>query len=81
MGILAINVEDIKLYPSVTDDYVKISIQDYSGPIKTEIYAMNGDFMGAQIGNNLSFKKFNSGIYFCVVIYGEKNKTLRVVKL
>ena len=81
MNILEINVEDIKLYPSVTDDYVNVSIQDYSGYIQTEIYTISGDFMGIQSGNKLSFKKFNSGIYFCIVIYGDKNKTLRVVKL
>ena len=79
--ILAITVDDIKLYPSVTHDYVNISIQDFSGPIQTEIYGLNGDFMGIQSGNKLSFKKFNSGIYFCVIIYEDKNKTLRVVKL
>ena len=81
MDILAINAEDIKLYPSVTDDYVNISIQEYSGPIQTEIYGLSGDFMGIQFGNRLSFKKFNSGIYFCVVIYADKKKTLRIVRL
>ena len=81
MDILAINAEDIKLYPSVTDDYVNISIQEYSGPIQTEIYGLSGDFIGVQSGNKLTFKKFNSGIYFCVVNYGDKKKTLRIVKL
>ena len=81
MDILAAHLDDIKLYPSVTDDYVSISIQKYSGPIQTEIYALSGDFMGVQSGNNLSFKKFSSGIYFCVIIYGEKKKTLRVTKI
>jgi hypothetical protein len=81
MDILAITLDEIKLYPSVTDNYVNISIQDYSGPIKTEIYSMSGDFMGIQSGNKLLFKKFNSGIYFCVVIYEDKKKTLKVVRL
>ena len=81
MDILEIKEDDIKLYPSVTDDYVNISIQEYSGHIQTEIYALNGDFMGIQSGNKLSFKKYKAGIYFCLVIYGDKNKTLKVVKL
>ena len=81
MDVLTIKVDDIKLYPSFTDDYVNISIHKYSGPIQTEIYALCGSFMGVQSGDKLSFKKFNSGIYFCVVSYGNKNKTLRVVKL
>ena len=81
MDILEINTDDIKLYPSVTDDYVNISIHEHSGPIKTEIYEMSGAFMGFQNGNKLSFKKFNSGTYYCVVIYGDKKNTFRVVKL
>ena len=81
MDILAINVEDIKLYPSVTNDYVNISIQDYSSPIQTEIYALSGDFMSIQNGNKLSFRSFKSGIYFCLIIYGDKKRTMRVVKL
>ena len=79
--ILTIKVDDIKLYPSVTDDCVNISIQEYSGTIQTEIYALSGDFIGVQSGNKLSFKKYNSGIYFCVAIYADKKKTLRVVRL
>ena len=72
---------DIKISPSITDDYINISIQKYSGPIQTKIYGLSGDFMGVQSGNKLSFKKFKSGIYLCVVIYGDKNKIIRVVKI
>ena len=81
MDILEIKAEEIKLYPSVTDGYVNISIQKYSGPIQTEIYDISGDFLDIQSGNKLSFKNFKSGIYFCVIIYGDKNKTLKVVKI
>ena len=81
MDILAIKVDDLKIYPNVTDDYVNILIRDYSGSIQTEIYAINGDFIDIQNGNKISFKKFNSGIYFCVFIYKDKKKTLKVVKL
>ena len=81
MDILAIKLDDIRLSPSVTYDFASISIQDYEGSIQTKIYALNGDLMSIQIGNKLSFKKFSSGIYFCVVSYGSKNKNLKVVKL
>ena len=81
MDILAIKLDDIRLSPSVTHDFASISIQDYEGSIQTKIYALNGDLMSIQIGNKLSFKKFSSGIYFCVVSYGSKNKNLKVVKL
>ena len=62
MDILSTKLGDIKIHPSVTDDFVNIFIQKYLGPILTEIYAMNGDFISTQSGKKLSFKNFNSGI-------------------
>ena len=81
MNILEINKDKIKLYPSVTKDYINIEIEEYSGTIRAEIYALNGDFIAVQHGNRLSFEQYKSGTYFCVIIYANKNKTLKVVKL
>ncbi|MDC3129976.1 right-handed parallel beta-helix repeat-containing protein [Bacteroidota bacterium] len=81
MNILEINKDKIKLYPSVTKDYINIEIEEYSGTIRAEIYSLNGDFIAVQYGDRLSFEQYKSGTYFCVIIYANKNKTLRVVKL
>ena len=81
MNILEINKDKIKLYPSVTEGNVNISIEEYSGTIKTEIYTLSGDFIAVQYGNKLSFEKYKSGTYFCVITYANKNKTLKVVKI
>ena len=80
-NILEINKDKIKFYPSVTKDNVNISIEEYSGTIKTEIYTLSGDFIAVQCGNKLSFEKYKSGTYFCVITYANKNKTLKVVKI
>ena len=81
VNILELNLEDVKLYPSITEKYVNISINDYCGSIEVEIYNLSGDLVSIQNGNKLTFEKLNSGIYFCKVIYADKNKTLRIVKL
>ena len=80
-NILEIKDDDVKIYPSVTDNYVNISIQDYLGPIQTEIFDLSGNFKGIHRGDKISLKNFNSGIYFCVISYREKNKTFKIVKL
>ena len=80
-NILEIKDDDVKIYPSVTDNYVNISIKDYLGPIQTEIFDLSGNFKGIQRGDKISLKNFNSGIYFCVISYREKNKTFKIVKL
>ena len=81
MNIFTANADDLKFYPSVTDDYVNLSIQEYSEPIKTEIYALNGDFLDVQYGDKLSFNKFDAGIYFCSVYYKNKCTIIKIVKL
>lgn len=81
MNFLAIKVDSVEIYPSITEEYVNISIEKYSGSIQTKIYSLSGDFMGIQNGNKLSFKRFKPGVYFCVVNYGDKKKTLRVVRI
>lgn len=81
MNIFTANVDDLKFYPSVTDDYVNLSIREYSEPIKTEIYALNGDFLDVQYGDKLSFNKFDTGIYFCSVYYKNKCTIIKIVKL
>ena len=77
MNILEINKDKIKLYPSVTEGNVNISIEEYSGTIKTEIYTLSGDFIAVQYGNKLSFEKYKSETYFCVITYSNKNKLLK----
>ena len=81
VNFLELNSEDVKLYPSITEKYVNISINDYCGSIEVEIYNLSGDLVSIQNGNKLSFVKHNSGIYFCKVIYANKSKTLKIVKL
>jgi len=81
VDILSTKSYEIKIYPNVTSDNVNILINNYSGPINTEIYGLGGDFMGFQSGDNISLKSFSSGIYFCVINYRGMKKIFRVVKI
>ena len=81
MDILSQNVGDLKISPSVTNNYVNISIQNFTGPIQTEIYTLGGELADTQKGNKLSFEKLKSAVYFCVVVYQEKKKTIKIIKL
>jgi hypothetical protein len=81
VDVLTSTVEEVRLYPSLTRDYVSVSIEDYLGSVETVIYSLSGTLMGMQNGVKLSFKQYNSGTYFCVIRYGDKHKTMRVVKV
>tara|TARA_B100000925_G_C22010264_1_gene475936 strand:+ start:3662 stop:5881 length:2220 start_codon:yes stop_codon:yes gene_type:complete len=81
VDILSQNVGDLKIFPSVTNNYVNISIQNFTGPIQTKIYTLGGELVDIQKGNKLSFEKLKSAVYFCVVVYQEKKKTIKIIKL
>ena len=81
MQILTHRINDIKLFPSVTYDYVNVSIKNYSGPINTEIFSLNGDFINSQNGKILSLKNFKSGTYLCLIRHDSKYETIKIVKL
>jgi len=81
VNILSTKSDEIKIYPNVTCDIVNILINNYSGPINTEIYGLGGHFMGSQSGDMISLMSFSSGIYFCVINYRHIKKIFRVVKI
>ena len=79
--ILALKFDDLKIFPTITNDFVNISIENYSGSIMTKIYSLDGEFLEVQSGDKLSLNEFNSGIYFCLINYKNKIKSIKVVKL
>ena len=47
----------------------------------TKIYSLDGEFLAVQRGDKLSLNEFNSGVYFCLITYKNKIKSIKVVKL
>jgi hypothetical protein len=81
MNILTLKLDELKIFPSLTDDYVNISIDNYFGPITTEIYSLGGECLDVQYTDRLSFNSFNSGVYVCLIFYDNKFKTVKVVRI
>ena len=81
IDILALKFDELKIFPTITNDIVNISVENYSGSIMTKIYSLDGEFLEVQRGDKLSLNEFNSGIYFCLITYKNKIKSIKVVKL
>ena len=80
-NILTLKLDELKIFPSLTDDYVNISIDNYFGPITTEIYSLGGKFLDVQFGDRLSFNSFDPGVYVCLIFYENNFKSVKVVRL
>ena len=81
IDILALKFDELKIFPTITNDIVNISVENYSGSIMTKIYSLDGEFLEVQRGDKLSLNEFNSGIYVCLIPYKNKIKSIKVVKL
>ncbi len=81
INILTLKSDELKIFPHLTNDYVNISIDNYFGPITTEIYSLGGEFLDVQKGNKLSFNSFNPGVYICLIFYENNFKSVKVVRL
>ncbi len=80
-NILTLKLDELTLFPSLTDDYVNISIDNYFGTITTEVYSLGGEFLDVQNGDKLSFIGFSPGVYVCLIFYGNNFKSAKVVRL
>jgi len=74
-------MRNVVAYPTLTKLNVKLYIDQYSGPIKTDIYNLNGNLISSVKGNSISLENFKKGIYILTIFYGENSEQIKVIKI
>ena len=67
-------------YPNPTDENITISIENYYGKIKTEVYDLIGNKLLITNKTNISLRDYSKGIYILKVAYGDRVEELKVIK-
>ena len=79
-----IEVRDIKIYPTVTDDFITIDISEVAlkAASKVLIYNMSGINVGqfALTNEILEVKSLNPGVYIGVLLEGANSYQFKFVK-
>ena len=71
---------DVKLYPNPTNGRIYIDIGNYQKEFTVEVYDIAGKLILISSAQNIDISKHERGTYLFKIIYGDRSKTIRVVK-
>ncbi|MEK9620281.1 MAG: T9SS type A sorting domain-containing protein, partial [Flavobacteriales bacterium] len=78
-GIKTIN-DILSIYPNPTNENVIISIDNYYGNIKTEVFDLIGNKLQTTSKISISLRDYSKGIYILKVTYGNIVEEIKVIK-
>ena len=74
------NHQSIVLFPNPTKENITVSIGNYNGFIKTEVYDLLGNKLTSFENNTISLKDMSNGIYLLKIYFGEKIQEIKILK-
>ena len=74
------NHQSISLFPNPTNEDLTLSIENYNGDIKTEVYDLIGNKLQETNETTISLRDFARGIYLLIVAYGDSVEEVKVIK-
>ena len=74
------NHQSIVLFPNPTKENITVSIGNYHGFIKTEVYDLLGNKLTSFKNKTISLKDFGNGIYLLKIYFGEKMQEIKIIK-
>ena len=86
MEILLSNTENISqksnfsIYPNPTIGDITISVENFNGNVKTEVFDLIGNRLRTTNETTISFRNYAKGIYILKVAYGDRVEEVKVIK-
>ena len=71
---------DFSIYPNPTKENINISINNFNGALKTELYDIIGNILNVNNKTSISLAEYPSGIYLLKVAYADRVEQLKVIK-
>ena len=70
----------INLYPNPTNENITISVSNFNGNIKAEVYDLTGNRLQRSNETTISLQDYAKGIYLLKVAYGDRLQEVKVIK-
>jgi hypothetical protein len=83
VNFLSLNKEfydGFNVYPNPTKENIIISIENYYGNIKTEVFDLIGNRLQTTNETTITLRDYAKGIYFLKVAYGDRVEEVKVIK-
>ena len=75
------NEIELIVSPNPAKDLLNISITNFNGSIATEIFDLTGLLVASSNKNKINIASLPKGIYLVKVVYGNKSKVVKVIKV
>ena len=80
-GLSIIEVSNnINVFPNPTNENITISVSNYNGNIKTEVYDLIGNKLQISNETTINLSDYVRGIYLLQVAYGDRVEEVKVIK-
>ncbi len=79
IGIIEIE-KNLSVYPNPTNESVTISVNNFNGNIKTEVYDLIGNKLQTTNKTTISLNDYSKGIYILKVTYDDRVEEVKVIK-
>jgi len=80
MGLKSETNSKISLHPNPTKENITISINNFTGNIKTEVFDLIGNKLQTTDKTTISLRDYSKGIYILKVAYGDRVEEVKVIK-
>ena len=71
---------NINVFPNPTNENITISVSNYNGNIKTEVFDLIGNRLQTTNETTISLQDYARGIYLLKVAYGDRVEEVKVIK-
>jgi hypothetical protein len=68
------------IYPNPTNENITVSVNNFNGNIKTEVYDLIGNRLQTTNETTISLREYARGIYLLKVAYGDRVEEVKVIK-
>ena len=75
-----ISLDKFSVYPNPTNENISISLENFIGNIKTEVYDLIGNKLQTTNETTISLRDYARGIYLLKVTYGDRVQEVKVIK-
>ena len=79
-SIINKEINTVKVFPNPTNENITISVSNYNGNIKTEVYDLIGNKLQISNETTINLRDYARGIYLLKVNYGDRVEEIKVIK-
>ena len=80
VGIISNEPNNIVVYPNPSDEEINISVENFNGYFKAELYDLIGNKLQSSTETTINLRDYAKGVYILKIGYGDRFGEVKVIK-